>query len=677
MAEILAPAGSIDCVYAAVRSGANAVYLAGEAFNARRNAENFTYEQLRESVAYCHAHGVKVYHALNTLVKDSEMPRLQAEIERILTLGEDALILQDLGVVSLVKSLAPDMPIHASTQLSAHTLHGVKALEEMGFRRVVLARELSREEIAFIRAHTRVELEVFVHGALCMCVSGQCYMSAFLGARSGNRGLCAQPCRLPFHAPGGTTHDLSLKDNSLLHFLPELEQMGIQSFKIEGRMKRPEYVAASVNACAAALAGTYTPEQESELKRLFSRQGFTDGYYLGSTGKEMFGFRSKEDVKAAEPRLLKEYAALYAKETPRIPCRITAVLQADTPPHLKMCALGACVEVTGETLPEPALHRALNEADVGARLAKLGGTPFFAEHIDVRLENGLMLSAGALNALRREAAAKLEQALQTPVPRTYTGQMPPLPPPREHGKKQLYLRFADVAQTDGLLADFDAIILPIEQAVQAVERFGTKRLILETPRVFFGKEEQLKALLKTAKNLGVKEIAAGNIASVYLAKQMGFCVLAWLGTNLYNSYAVEAVDAQEVLLSPEMSTAQIAALRSRKPYGCLVYGHVPMMISRNCPLKNGTDCAACNKTGCITDRKGEHFAVRCRFGAAEIFNPHALYFADKEDSLQTDFSLLYFTTESAAQVQHVLALYRQKAPADFPFTRGLFAKGVL
>ena len=678
MAEILAPAGSPESVFAAVRCGADAVYLAGEAFNARRGAKNFSYEQLKECVAYCHTHGVKVYHALNILVKDSEIEALKAEIRRILTTGADALILQDIGVAEIVKSLAPDIPLHASTQLTAHSLSAVRELEARGFKRVVLAREMSRDEIADIRANTAVELEVFVHGALCMCVSGQCYMSAFFGARSGNRGLCAQPCRLPFRAKGGTGHDLSLKDNSLLYHLPAMQEMGIDSFKIEGRMKRPEYVAAAVSACRQALAGSYTVQMQTNLKNIFSRQGFTDGYFCDNRGRQMFGARTKEDVTAGGSRLLKEYAALFAKETGRVPCKIEITLQADRPVVMQMQALGQTVCVESETIPEPALHRALTKEDVCERIAKLGGTGFYAETIDVHLEEGLMLSAGALNALRREAVARLEEKSASPFTYTYTDTMPTLPPKRETAAhKTLYLRFADIAGAQNISIAYDKIILPIEQAKQAVEQFGTERLILEAPRVFFGLEESLISLLDTAKALGVNEISVGNIGALRLAKERGFHVLAGFGTNLFNSYAVNAFGADEVLLSAEMSTAQIAALRTNCPVGSILYGHIPLMMTRNCPLKNGRTCEKCDKKGTIHDRKGENFAVRCRFGASEIFNPHALYMIDKEATLKTDFSLLYFTVESPTQITRILELYTQKSKPDFPFTRGLYGKGVL
>ena len=676
MSEILAPAGSLESVYAAVRCGADAVYLAGEAFNARRNAENFTYEQLKEAVEYCHGSGVKVYHALNTLVKDSEIGSLKEEIERILALGEDALILQDLGVAAIVKKMCPEMPLHASTQLSAHSLSGVKELERLGFKRVVLAREMSLKEIEHIRKNTSLEIEIFVHGALCMCVSGQCYLSAFLGSRSGNRGLCAQPCRLPFSAPGGTGYDLSLKDNSILEYLPELERIGIDSFKIEGRMKRPEYVAASVSACKSALNGEYSEEKKNELKSIFSRQGFTAGYYKSELGKEMFGFRTKEDVTSAASSLLKQYSALYSKESGRVPCSIKASFTENDFPSFEISALSETALVRGEKKPEKAINRALSESELLQRLSKLGSTQFFVKNAKIELEDGLMLSAGEINALRREGAEELSRRLSTIKP-FKSAPFPEMPERRKPKEKKTYLRFSSFEQTGILNFDFDKIILPVEECEKAVEKFGKDKLIAETPRVFFGSEEKLRSLFEKAKSLGVKEISCGNIGSLHLAGEMGFKVFAGFGTNVFNSFAAEEINADEILLSAEMTTAQINRFCSAKPFGNIIYGFIPLMITRNCPLKNGRKCENCDKKGYITDRKGEKFAVRCRFGASEIFNPFALYMLDKENEINSDFSLLYFTTENAAEVKHILQLYERRSPADFKFTRGLYAKGVL
>lgn len=677
MAEILAPAGSLESVYAAVRNGADAVYLAGKNFNARRNAKSFSDEELELAVKFCHSAGVKVHFALNTLIKDSERENFIKELGRILALGGDALILQDLGAVEIVKSICPDIPMHASTQLSVHTLEGVNALKKLGFSRAVLAREMSREEIEYIRKNTDMELEVFVHGALCMCVSGQCLLSSFLGARSGNRGLCAQPCRLPFKADGGTGHDLSLKDNSLIEYLPELEKMGIDSFKIEGRMKRAEYVAASVSACKNALSGTLQNEEIINLKNIFSRQGFTDGYYTSSLGKDMFGFRTKEDVLGADNALLKQYAMSYSKNVQTVPCKISAKIIENEYPEISVSALGKSVKVKGEKMPEKAINRALENEEVASRLSKLGSTPYYAEKVDIELGEGLMLSAGEINALRRKAVEELEEELNKNDYKVNENELKAVEPKSAPERVKNYFRFADISViSDEIYNKADKIILPLEKCEKAVEKFGTEKLILEAPRVMFGKEKEVERLIIKAKELGVKEIAAGNIGTLEIIKKHGLKAFAFLGSNVFNSIAAENINADKVLLSPELSFSDIKNIHTSKCAGVIVYGHLPMMITRNCPVKNGKTCTECGGKSHLTDRKGEKLEVRCRFGASEIFNPYALYVCDKEIK-NVGFNLFYFTYESAEEIKHILSLAEKRNKPDFKFTAGLYPKGVL
>ena len=315
--EILAPAGSVESLTAAVRCGANAVYLGTKNFNARRNADNFDGSALKSAVEYCHQRNVKVYLTANTLVADDEMSSAYNTIKTALEYGVDAFIVQDLGVAKMIRQCFPSARLHASTQCSVNTPDGVNALKELGFKRIVVPREMSLDEIKEIREKTDVELEMFVHGALCMCVSGQCYMSAMLGGRSGNRGLCAQPCRLSFSADNSGSFDLSLKDLSLIDKIKEIESAGIISLKIEGRMKRPEYVAAAVTACKNAVCGNYSARDEKILKSVFSRSGFTDGYFTGKR-QDMFGTRQKEDVVSAKD-VLKELSHLYDNENPLVP----------------------------------------------------------------------------------------------------------------------------------------------------------------------------------------------------------------------------------------------------------------------------------------------------------------------------------------------------------------------
>ena len=357
--EILAPAGSFEALKAAVLSGADAVYFGTGNFNARRNADNFDGEGLKKAIDYCHLHNVKCHITLNTLVKDDELDEVISTIKRTCSLGADALILQDLAVAKLVREICPEAQMHASTQLSTGTPEGLKLLKELGFSRAVLPRELSLEQVKKIAENSPLELEAFVHGALCMCVSGQCLLSAMLGSRSGNRGLCAQPCRLPFAAENGTGTDLSLKDLSLIEEINELSSVGVCSFKIEGRMKRPEYVAAAVTACRESLENIYTAERKDELKSLFSRSGFTKGYYENKLGRDMFGTRQKENVTSATAELLKKYERLYEKEKPVHQVDFEFTARLGEKPLLKASAAGFEALCEGDFICEKAINKEL------------------------------------------------------------------------------------------------------------------------------------------------------------------------------------------------------------------------------------------------------------------------------------------------------------------------------
>lgn len=683
MSEILAPAGGVQALYAAVRNGADAVYLGSENFNARRNAENFSDAELDSLVEYCHIHGVKVYHTLNTLVKDREIGGAAEELKRILNRHEDALILQDLGLVKIARSLCPDIPLHASTQLSVHNVAGAKALEEMGFSRVVAAREMSRKELEYLRENTRLEIEVFVHGALCMCVSGQCYLSSMLGGRSGNRGLCAQPCRLAFAADSGTGYDLSLKDNSLLKYLKEMADAGIDSFKIEGRMKRPEYVAASVRACRRALEGKETVQETEELKNIFSRQGFTDGYYTSKTGRNMFGTRTYDDVAAADGLTLKKYASTYEKEIQTIPCTIQAEVRENAFPKISLTAKGKTFVSYGEEMPEKAQTHGIDEDEIKARLSKLGGTPYIAENISVTADAGIFLRAGSINALRRSAAEGMNKLLAQREPYSL-GTMPEIKESSkkkisESGKKRFYYRFSSLLQAESAeCAEADKIIIPLDEAVDAAEFFGAERLAVEIPRVCFDMSAHIDQKLKETAACGIKEAACGNIGSVYTARKVGMKILGFWGMNIFNSYSLAELQADESLLSFEMSNAEINAIKSESPLGVIAYGHMPLMITRNCPVRNGKTCAECGNSSHLTDRKNKKFEVRCIQNCSELFNPYALYMLDKTEEFRSvDFFVLYFTYENREEIKKIIESSVKSSPPSGAFTRGLYGKGVM
>ena len=410
-AEILAPAGGEAQLRAAVLCGADAVYLGLRGFNARAGAENFDENTLPQTVGWCHARGVRVYVTLNTLVTDRELPQWLHSLDAVAAAGVDGVLVQDLGLAKIIRQRYPTLPLHASTQMTIHNLAGARLLEEMGFAQVVLARELSKEEIAAICAGTSMRCEVFVHGALCMSVSGQCYLSSVLGERSGNRGRCAQPCRLDFKSHG-RGYALSLKDLTLTDRLRELEALGVASFKIEGRLKRPEYVAAAVTACRQSLAGE-VPDLET-LRSVFSRSGFTDGYYTARRDLTMFGTRTREDA-AAAAEVLGKLSALTRNEVGRLPVDMVLTMAPGEPATLAVTDGTHRVEVAGE-VPQTALTRPTDEELAHRALEKCGGTPFYLQNLTCHIGEGLMLPLSALNRLRAAALTALAEARSVVVP---------------------------------------------------------------------------------------------------------------------------------------------------------------------------------------------------------------------------------------------------------------------
>ncbi len=405
MLEILAPCGSEESLTAALNSGADAVYLGLDSFSARKNAANFTAERLKDAVDLCHRSGVKVYVTMNTLVRDDELFELEKAVEAAISSGADALIVQDYAVAELARKISPTVVLHASTQMTVTSVAGAEYARKQGFSRVVLARELSLKQIEEINKRVDIETEVFVHGALCVCVSGQCYMSAMLGGRSGNRGLCAQPCRLNF------THEkreniLSLKDLSVIERLSELEKIGVTSAKIEGRMKRPEYVAAVVNECRRSLSGE-KPDMEL-LRSVFSRSGFTDAYFTG-TLSDMQGVRTKEDV-VASPKTFAKLHEIYKSPYKRFEVDFDAVFQKDEPIRLKATANGLTAESEGQ-VPQTALSRPITSEEISERLKKLGGTVFTARNVRVVCDEGLSVSASSINELRRNTLSALSELI--------------------------------------------------------------------------------------------------------------------------------------------------------------------------------------------------------------------------------------------------------------------------
>ena len=693
MLEVLSPAGSSDALVAAVQNGADAVYLGYGSFNARMNAKNFTSEQLRQSVSYCHIRGVKVYLTLNTLVLDRELKAAAQVVLDAKNAGVDAILVQDLGVLQMVRQVAPDMPIHASTQMSVHNLEGVLKAAEMGVSRVVLARELSRSQIAAICQAIPIELEVFVHGALCMCHSGQCYMSAMIGRRSGNRGQCAQPCRMSYGFDRSENrYPLSLKDNCLVSYLRDLERMGVACVKIEGRMKRAEYVAITTRIYKDAAQGKpVTDQQIKTLRKVFSRQGFTDGYYKGKIGADMFGTRQDEEQ---DRKLFAAARATYEhSETQRVTVAMEMSVRYGYPTTLTAIDKdGNWAQVQGD-MPELAVSRPLDQAALAQRLSKSGGTPYAVSDVSLELEEGLILSAASVNAMRREVLDRLS-ALRGQVPETRTGVFSQPPVYTSVSGQPVYT--VSVQTTEQLTRQLRIfcpalLYMPLSMAVSrdpaVTAALQSLRVAVVLPRVVLpGQWDAILQQLNQAWALGVRDALVGNIGMIDPVRRVGFALHGDFGLNVFNSGSANTyagMGLSSLTASFELTLPQIRDLSKPVPTELIAFGRVPMMITENCVIHSRTGSCTCGSGSTnLVDRTGSRFPVMrdgdtCR---NVIYNSRKLYWADRLGELQ-NLGLwalrLNFTTEHDQQVNTILQDYARGGTFDPGVsTRGLYLRGV-
>ena len=695
--EILSPAGHWEAMVAAVQSGADAVYLGFGDYNARRGARNFSDEEFLAAVSYCRLRGVRVYVTINTLLTDRELKKAAELLLAVSRAGADGVILQDWGLLRLARSLTPDLPLHGSTQMTVHTLSGVEALAQLGIRCAVLSRELSREEAAFITKNSPIAIEIFGHGALCMCYSGQCAMSALIGGRSGNRGRCAQPCRLPYQLDGGgSRRPLSLKDACLASRMPELLDMGVSSLKIEGRMKRPEYVAVvtEIYSRLKAEGRAATAAELDTLERAFSREGFTQGYWLGRTGPDMFGARPE---KAEEPRdLFARARALYEKEDRRlVPVSLHARITPDAPARLTVSdSDGHTVTVTGD-VPQAARTRSLTAEEAEARLQKTGGTAFTPAACTAEVAEGLSLSAASLNALRRRGLEALaEIRVRPPLRReggipAAAGDRGPAAPP------DLTVSLMDPGQlTAELMAFAPAVVsLPLhrmEEADLSPWRGSDTVFSLELPRVWRDRDEPwLRGKLLEGRERGFSAVQIHNIGHLPLLEGIPLALRGDYGLNIFNANAVEFLREQglgSATLSFELRLEQIRDMAKPLPCEALVYGRLPLMITENCLVRNRWGCRSrdlrgpCRRPHLLRDRRGEEFPVCPAFGCrSEVENSQVLFLADKPDYRQLGlrWARLRFTAESPGQCAAVLSRYAGQGDwQPETFTRGLFYRGV-
>ena len=685
--EILAPAGGYDSLVAAVRSGADAVYLGEKSFSARTSAKNFDDDELKKAVAYCHIHGVKVYVTINTLIFDDEFEQLKSAIVSAAEADADALIVQNQGVARLAKKLAPKLPLHASTQMSVHTASGVRALYEMGFKRVVLSREMSKDEIEKC-AEIPIELEVFVHGALCMSVSGQCYFSAMLGSRSGNRGACAQTCRLPFSV--GKSKDgyaLSLKDNSLINHISELEQIGVTSAKIEGRMKRPEYVSAAVRACREQRDfGFVSGETAKTLRGVFSRTGFTDGYFTGKLGKEMFGTRTKSDVISADEKLFSSIRQTYKDEIQNVLIGGKFTARLGENPVLEITDGEHTVIKKSDLLCEKAIKTPLDSEKCKSQLAKTGGTAYKFEKLEIEIDSDISLPLSALNSLRREVLTALDEKRSKVHNYTINNvEIFENLQPFEGKKRAVRARTAGTKIGNGF-KQCELVFVPLFSDIREIERLKNEgfKIGVEIPRGMFGREKQIENALINVKAIGISDVLCHNIGALYQARSLEMTLHGGFGLNIVNTYDLlwaQEYGLKSVELSLELTFERINRLGGTVDRGIISYGYLPLMLCRNCPNKSsGIDCKTCKNQSKMQDRKGKRFYLKCDGNCTEVLNCVPLFIAEEEISkLSTSFNVLHLTVEN--YVENVENINKIKELNGFSmlkdkFTRGLYKRGV-
>ena len=659
--EILSPAGSLLSLKAAIEGGADAIYIGGSAFNARMKAKNFDENDLKAGIELAHEYGVKIYIAANTLILDREIDEYLRAAERAYLLNADAMIIADIGAATEVKKRIP-IELHASTQLSGHNVDAAKKLYETGFSRMVLAREMPREDIARFCKESPIESEVFVHGALCVCHSGQCLFSSIVGGRSGNRGECAQPCRLPFKSRGkkGESYPLSLKDLSLAEHITELCDMGVNSFKIEGRMKSPEYVR-DVTKRWRELVDAYRNANKNDMEYfagVFGRGGHTDAYYIRKIDSKMLGVRSEADKKESAS------LAPFENITRKTPIELFATVKRDMPISLT-AKVGEREATVYGAIPDEARTAPISEDTLRRNLSKLGDTVYCLKNLTVELDEGLILPISTINALRRAVIAELAPKSERKEEDILSAQISlPL-------QKREKMRSAVFYNPDSIPDDasdfFNYIYIPLEKySSHANKGYGVM-----LPEVIYDSEWQsIESLLKSAYENGSRDALVGNIGHVDRVKALGFTIHGDLRLNVFNNSSAayfEDLGFEDFVLSPELTLRQIRDIGGKS--SVCVYGRLPLMITEKCVGRELGSCEACENGALkLTDRRGVEFPVLKRYKhRSVIFNSIPTYMADKRSELISSSIIsehFIFTVESKSEAKNVIDAYKRSKPFD-------------
>ena len=650
--ELLSPAGSMECLLAAVEAGADAVYIGGKSFGARAYARNFEIEEILEAVKYCHLFGVRLYVTVNTLVDDKEMPELLRCAAALYEAGVDALIVADLGVVGVIKKHIPDFELHASTQMSIHNTEGVAVAQRIGCSRAVVARELTLSDIREIVDDSPLEIEMFLHGAMCVSHSGQCLFSSLVGGRSGNRGECAQPCRLPYC---GGKYPISLKDMCLAGHIPEIIESGVASLKIEGRMKSPTYVYTVTKIYRRLLdeRRRATDAEYRELLAAFNRGGFTDGYLTGKIADGMTGVREPSEGIAERTFVRKKK-----------PITALAKIVAGEPCSLTLRDGEKEITVYGD-IPQTAETSPLTAESVGDRLRKLGNTDYTLsdEDLEITLGGGLNLSPKALNQLRREAVEALSSVRRIAPGIEY------IETPRKTGgypeKTALFLDTnafsAYLKSTSGEGRYFDKIFVPLFGDDDALSRADGVYL----PPVITNREmNDVTHQLEKAKKLGILYTLVGNISQIELSKRFGMTPYGDFRLNVTNSHTRDALaelGVERLVLSPELTLPKARDIGG----SVIVFGRVPLMLTERCFIKENFGCDRCGRAA-LTDRRGEKFPIIREYSHRNlILNSKVTYMGDKRAELDKCRLKSYhfiFSTESPDEIASAISAFKAGAP---------------
>ncbi|MBE6674852.1 MAG: U32 family peptidase [Ruminococcaceae bacterium] len=653
--EILAPCGDMEALYSAVSSGADAVYFGLDIFNARIRAKNFTLENVGEAVRLCHAHGTKSYVTLNTQLYNRELATMLEYVGKLYESGVDALIVADFGVASLIKEYYPDFEIHASTQASVHNLNGADLLATtLGYSRVVLARELDKEGIEYISKNAVPETEIFVHGAHCMSVSGQCLASFCMGGRSGNRGECAQPCRLPYSIGKEKGYPLSLKDMSLSTHIPEILNSGAASLKIEGRMKNGAYVGGTVGIWRRLVDQnrSATKAELSTLGALFSRGGFTDGYFTNRIDKSMLGVRSDEDKEASKGVATTDF------ELERVKISLEAEFFLGKASKLTLKHRSKCVTVYGDIV-EKAVNAPMSKSDIEKNLVKFGSTPFVVENISIEMDEGIIIRNSSINALRRQAVEEFFNTGRKAREISFVPKKADTPP-----AKIKTAVFNNEGQIPSNSSYFDICFVPLDRYT------GNKAVngIYLMPVVLDKEWAEVEAMLNSAKKNGVKYALVSNIGQVQRVKALGFEIMADYRFNVFNTYTLEyllSLGFERAVISPELSLAQ---LRDFYGHSVIAYGKLPVMTTHKCVIKDTFGCDKCK--GYIKDRQGAQLFVEGIYGHRNIiYNSVPIYMADKLADIAPYSHHFIFSDETQAKAYEVIEAYKKGLPTNLGMKR--------